>query len=68
MVSQAAAELVVTRREVVDSAMDIEDAKKELYKTTMEDFASKNGTGILEGLYRSNHDFLDTVERDTGDG
>jgi hypothetical protein len=48
----AAAELIVARVDVVDAAMEVEEANNQLFGTTAELIAAQEGIGILEGLCR----------------
>jgi hypothetical protein len=60
----AAAELILARGNVVEAAIDIEEAKNQLFHITSELIGANDDIGILEGLYRC-RDFQDNVAEQT---
>jgi hypothetical protein len=66
LAAAAAADIILERGSIVDAAMEIEGAKKQLFSTTAELIGAKDDIGILEGLYRR-RDFQDTIVEETND-
>jgi hypothetical protein len=48
----AATGLIVARRAVLDAAIDIDEARNEVFKTSAELLAANEDIAILEGLYQ----------------
>jgi hypothetical protein len=65
--ARAAAELIVARAEVLDSAMEVEEAQKQLSETTADLIVANDDIEILQGLYR-HFDCQEAMARCIDDG
>jgi chromosome segregation ATPase len=65
--ADAAAGLIVARSAVIDAAIDIDEARKEVFETSAELLSANDDIAILEGLYRR-RDFQETMEAEVNTG
>jgi predicted nucleic acid-binding Zn-ribbon protein len=65
--ADAAAGLIVARSAVLDAAIDIDEARKEVFETSAELLSANDDIAILEGLYRR-RDFQETMEAEANAG
>jgi hypothetical protein len=63
----AAAGMIVARSAVLDAAIDIDEARNEVFETSAELLAANDDIVILEGLYQR-HDFQETMEAEVNAG
>jgi recombinational DNA repair ATPase RecF len=62
--ARAAAKLIAARDDAVNSAMEVEEAKKQLFETTADIIAANDDIEVLQGLYH-HHDCQDEIMRNT---
>jgi hypothetical protein len=65
--AEAVIDLIVTHSEIIDAAIDIDEARKQVFETSVKLIAANDAIVILEGLYRR-RDFQETMEAEKNGG
>jgi chromosome segregation ATPase len=65
--ADAATKLILIRSEIIDAAIDIDEARKQVFERSAKLLAANDDISILEGLYKR-RDFQEMMEAETNQG